>query len=724
MISVNKTLKTFYLETENSSIVLRVLEDGTLSQSYFGAKIGNDNLSNYHLFHKRELCPESVLGDNFASPSTIPQICPTTNRGDFRTPALSVQTENGRAINELTYKSYEILDKKPTDNALPYLKCEAQTLAITLVDTVSGFEVVLYITPLESEDAFFFSNTIKNVTDKSLKLLRAASVSLDMAMVEDFDVITLDGTWGRERHINRRPITFGVTSVESRRGATGHEHNCFMALAEKGANENMGTVFGAALVYSGDFRALCEKEPFGYVRYQLGILPDSFSWLLNSGESFSTPEAIVVYSDEGLGGMSRSFHTVCRKYINNTPQKNLPHPIVINNWESMYFEVDEVKMKRFINNCIGLGIDTVVLDDGWFGKRNSDEGSLGDWFINREKFPGGLDEIIKICKDNSMRFGLWFEPEMISEKSELYKAHPDWCIHTADRKGITSRNQLILDFTRSEVVDYVYGVVAKMLTDYEIGYVKWDMNRNITDNGSEWLGADRQGEFNHRYILGVYDLARRLTNNFPNVFFEGCSGGGGRFDFGMLSFMSQIWTSDDTDAVERMKIQYGTSLVYPPEVMSAHVSAVPNHQTGRTVSFETRANVAQFFSFGYELDVGQLTEDDRAKITGQTDYHRSIEELITTGDFYRLNSPFTENYCAWCMVSKDKNTAAVMLAQVTAEPASAGKFIKLKGLDPDKNYKISSTNEVFSGKTLMNAGIPLLILEKDHASMIIDIKAV
>lgn len=726
MIYFNDKTKTFYLETEKTSYIFRIIDGCFLSTVYYGAKIDRDDMRDYNFFSGREFCPEIITDGKVTFPTCLLQEYSTFGRGDFRTPAIMVKTNDGRTINQLTFSTYKIHKTKPELENLPSLKNDNKnsTLEVVLEDAISGFSVSLFYSVFDREDAITRWAVIKNISDKKLDILSAASLNLDLSDMQDYDIITLDGAWARERHINRRPLSFGTTSVQSRRGATGHEHNPFIALVNHNTSEDCGQVYATALIYSANFKASVEKDSFNSARCQIGISPDGFSWELLPDATFTTPEAILVYSNNGLNGMSKSFHSLCLNHLGASADKTIRHPIVINNWESMYFEVDGAKMEKFIHNCVGLGIDTVVLDDGWFGTRNSDNGSLGDWFINEAKFPNGLEDIIDLCHENYMNFGIWIEPEMISVKSKLYESHPDWCIHTQNRVPVESRNQLILDFTRKEVVDYVYNTISTLLKKYKISYVKWDMNRNITDNGSDWLWGDRQGEFNHRYILGVYDLARRLTTEFKDVVFEGCSGGGGRFDFGMLYFMPQIWTSDDTDALERMKIQYGTSLVYPPAVMSAHISAVPNHQTGRTVSFETRANVAQFFSFGYELDVGQLTDEEKRAIISQTDYHRSIEALINNGDFYRLCSPFEENYCAWQLVSQDKKKSAVMISQLNAEPASAGRIIRLKGLSPDKKYKVEPLEKIFSGNTLMNAGLPILILQKDRKSFIFNLQQV
>ena len=435
--------------------------------------------------------------------------------------------------------------------------------------------------------------TIENKTDASIHLEKAMTMALNLPC-GSYDMLYFHGRHTRERILERTRIAHARTSVESMRGASSHMHNPFVIVCDKDANEQSGSAWGLALVYSGNFEIGADAGQFGGTRFYAGLSED-FSWELESGESFVSPQAILTYSSEGFTKMSHNFHTVCRRHLGACAiQKK--HPILLNLWEAFYFEVDEQKAITAINAAKNFGIDTVVLDDGWFGKRNGEETSMGDWFVNKEKFPNGLEGIIDCCKKNDLKFGLWFEPEMVGPDSDLYRAHPDWCIHIDGVVPISSRSEYILDLSREEVVNYVYETISAILSKYDISYIKWDMNRNMTDNGSAWLGKYRQGEHTHRYILGVYKLMEKFRKNFPNIFFEGCAGGGGRYDFGILYYMPQIWASDNSDAIERLKIQHGTSFVYPPETMSAHVSECPNHQTGRISPFETRGNVAQLFS--------------------------------------------------------------------------------------------------------------------------------
>ncbi len=701
MIFFKEDTKTFFLNTANSSYVIKILNNGIPCHWHYGAPVATENLDVLNLFCKKEYMPSEKIGDFIISKDTVSTEYSDFGSGDFRTPALLTENSLGQSTCNLIYKSHSITKGKKPLADLPSFDSNAEnidTLELILKDTVSGFEVSLFYSVFESFNAIVRHAEIRNTTNDELKIKSAQSLSVDF-QAKDFELITLDGAWARERHIKRKPLSSGTASIESRRGASGHQHNPFAALVAPETTENSGEAYGFALVYSGNFKAVADVDQFGSTRFQIGINPFNFTYTLSSGEAFTTPEAICVYSNKGLNGMSQGFHGMCRNHLGKCTDKNIKRPLLINSWEAMYFDMSEEVIENFVANCKGLGIDTFVLDDGWFGNRNTDDSSLGDWFINKTKFPNGFDRIIKACKENGMNFGLWFEPEMISRNSELFKKHPDWCIHVENKEPTESRNQLVLDMSRKEVVDYTYNQIAEILATYDISYVKWDMNRNITDVGS--------CELSHRYILGVYELMHRLTSEFSNVLFEGCAGGGGRFDFGILYYMPQIWTSDDTDAIERLKIQYGTSLVYPLSAITAHVSACPNHQTNRTTPFKTRGDVAQVCNFGYELDIAKLSDNEKELIKAQIIQHKQIEDMIYNGEFFRIYSPFEHEYCCWQTVSADKSHAFLMFAtqKVTANRGSV--FVKLCGLDPEKEYTVNPLGIKLHGKTLMNLGIPM-----------------
>ncbi len=704
--------KTFYLNTKNSSYVIKLLKSDMLCHWYYGARIEAENLDMLNLLCKREYTQGEFLDEinkrNYVTKDAAPIEFPISGNGDFRIPALLTENSFGQHGANLIYKSHCITKGKKALENLPSFDTNTEnteTLEIVLEDTVSGYEVSIFYSVFEEEDAIARHTEIRNVTDKKLKITSAQSLSIDFP-AKQFDFITLDGAWARERHVTRRALSAGTTSIESHRGATGHQHNPFSALVEKTTTENSGIAYGFALVYSGNFKSVAEVDQFGSTRFQIGINPHNFCWNLLPGETFITPEAVCVFSNEGLNGMSHSFHNMCKNHLGKSTL-NIKRPIVINSWEAMYFDMNEAAIEKFINDCKGLGIDTFVLDDGWFGKRDDDYSSLGDWFVHKTKFPDGLDKVIDTCQQNGMNFGIWFEPEMISPKSELFEKHPDWCAHVENKTPTESRHQLVLDMSRPEVVDYTYNQVADILKKYDISYVKWDMNRNIIDVGSAALSADNQKEFSHRYILGVYDLMRRLTDDFPNVLFEGCAGGGGRFDFGILYYMPQIWTSDDSDAIERLKIQYGTSFVYPPSAMTAHVSACPNHQTKRITPFKTRGDVAQICNFGYELNVSKLSDEEKELIKEQIALHRRLEDIIENGTLYRIDSPFENEFCSWQLVSKDKKRAFAVCATQKITANNNGHYIKLKGLDPKTEYTVNGSFNLH-GNTLMNFGLPIV----------------
>lgn len=713
----------FYLETENTSYIIRVTDDGVLQHVYYGKKVSRDDFS-YYAIHRAWPCDPLFYGksDNY-SLNALPQEYPTFGRGDFRQPALILEDNKGRRINHLSYVQHTLQEGR---ELLPGLPCldknteNVQTLIITTVDEVTQAQVKLHYVVFPQEDIIARYTVVSNLTQAPMYLHKADSISVDIEQL-DMDFVTLEGAHMRERYVARRRVCQGTTSVESRRGTSSAMLNPFAALAAAEATENAGDVYGFTFVYSSDFRILAEGNQMKQTRLQVGLNPETFCWKLMPGETFTTPEAWMTFSNEGFGRMSRNFHRVCRSHLGNSARKDLRHPIIVNNWEATYFDITEQKLEEMIKNSSGLGIDMFVLDDGWFGCRDLDRSSLGDWYTCVRKLPNGLQHIAKVCQKYGMQFGLWFEPEMISKDSDLYRAHPDWCIHCPGVDPRESRWQLVLDMSRPEVVDNIFHQMSKILSEADIRYIKWDYNRNITDNGSESLPADQQLEHTHRQMLGVYSLIRRLTEAFPHVFFEGCSGGGGRFDFGMLYYMPQTWTSDSSDAIDRLKIQYGTSFAYPPISMVGHVSAVPNHQNGRTTPFQTRGEIAQICSFGYELDIGKLTDAERELIKQQTAHHRELEPLIYEGEFYRLLSPFTGEICAWELVAADYSRAYVMAAYQSNCASPAYQYLRLQGLDPNAQYYVKQLGVTLSGDTLMHAGLPLKKPFGDYMTIAFDL---
>ncbi len=717
----------FHLQSRNTSYIIQLVH-GYPAHAYFGAKLRHgSNLDQLLTFQERaSFSPNPIPEDKSISLDSLPQEYPQYGTSDFRSPAYQVRLANGTRATELTYRSHRIVPGKPALEGLPAVYVEqdheAETLELELEDRVSGLVVVLSYTVFAEFDAIARSARLTNGSSEPLQLERALSASVDFPDAA-YDALYLSGAWARERHVQRRRLAPGVTGISSRRGSSSHQQNPFLALLRPDATEQQGEVCGFSLVYSGSFTAEAEVEQFGTTRVQIGINPFDFTWKLEPGESFQTPEAVLVYSAEGLGGMSRTYQRLYRTRLCRGQFRDQERPILVNNWEATYFDFNADKIEAIAKAGSELGIELFVLDDGWFGRRDRDNSSLGDWFEDRRKLPDGLADLARRVKDTGLQFGLWFEPEMVSPDSDLYRAHPDWCLHVPDRRRTEARDQLILDMSRSDVRQYLYERLSTIFSTVPITYVKWDMNRNMTEIGSAVSPAERQGEVAHRYMLGLYELLERLTSEFPHILFESCSGGGGRFDPGMLYYMPQTWTSDDTDAAERLKIQYGTSIVYPVSTMGAHVSAVPNHQVERTTPLTFRGDVAMSGNFGYELDLTRFTEEEKETAKRQIAIYKEIRGLVQQGDLYRLQSPFEGNETAWMFVRPDQNEALLFYFRVLAEPNGPLRSVKLQGLDPAKDYEVVGSGEVYGGDRLMNAGLSMASVRGDFSSKMIHLKA-
>ncbi|MDM0745686.1 alpha-galactosidase [Clostridium perfringens] len=718
-INYNENFKTFHLRTKNTSYVLKVMETGHLSHLYWGRKLKADNLE--YFVRRRGFGSFAADTDNISGfqLELIPQECPTFGATDLRSPSLEFQYEDGTSATDLRYKSHRIYEGKQSLSGLPavYVESEeeATSLEITLVDSLKNLEVILTYNVFENFDAITRSLKIVNNSDEKINIARVLSANVDFT-TDEFDFIQLSGSWGRERHILRNPLRSGSQAIESRRGASSHAQNPFMALCSKDANEEYGEVYSFSLVYSGNFLANVEVDMYRNARAQIGINPFDFKWLLESKEEFQAPEAVLVYSSKGLNGMSQIYHNLYRKRLCRGIYRDKVRPVLINNWEATYFDFNEVKIKEIAKEASKLGMELFVLDDGWFGNRNDDKSSLGDWFVNESKLKGGLSKLAKDINNMGLEFGLWFEPEMISPISKLYEKHPNWCIHIPGRTRSQARSQLILDLSRKEVCDYIIESISKILESANISYVKWDMNRNMTEVGSLGLTSERQRETAHRYILGLYRVMEEITSRFPNVLFESCSGGGGRFDPGILYYMPQTWTSDDTDAIERLKIQFGTSMVYPPISMGCHVSAIPNHQANRTTPLETRGVSAMAGNFGYELDITKLSEEEKEELKEQISLYKEIRETVQFGALYRLKSPFNSNEVAWMMISEDKNEVVVSYVRQWALVNESFRNLKLTALDKDSEYEIIGEDIVLSGDELMYIGLNIPELYGDYVS--------
>ncbi|MBC1512407.1 alpha-galactosidase [Listeria booriae] len=706
-ISYDETRRIFHLRGKDVSYVLGVVRDGYLAHLYYGKKLREYRGSNDLTFIKRDFSPSVEIGDETFSLDSLPQEYPQYGNTDFRKPAYQVKGPDGTTVSDLRYESHRIYSGKGTLDGLPATHgSDGDTLEITMVDEVLKLQVVLQYAVFTEYNIITRSARFINNGDNTLQILKAASASVDFKDSE-YDLLTLPGAWGNERQIERGPIRRGIQSVESLRGASSHQQNPFIALLRKTTTEEQGDVYGFHFVYSGNFEATVEVDQFATTRVNFGIHSFNFNWQLKQGEIFQTPEVVMVYSDKGLGDMSRQLHHFYQSHLLRGAYRDKERPILVNNWEATYFDFTEKKILDIAKIGSKLGMELLVLDDGWFGKRNSDKSSLGDWFLNKEKLPHGLTKLAEKINKLDMAFGLWFEPEMISADSDLYRAHPDWCLHVPERRRSESRNQLVLDFSREDVRLAIVNQMTTILKEVPIKYVKWDMNRHLTEIGSAHFPKEQQQEIAHRHILGVYDVMNRITTEFPDILFESCSGGGGRFDPGMLYYMPQTWTSDNTDAISRLKIQYGTSLVYPIVTMGAHVSVAPNHQVKRHTSLEIRGNVAMSGNLGYELDLTKLTDTEKETIKQQIQTYKEIRPLIQFGDFYRLKSPFEGNETAWMFVDKTKTEAVVFYFQVLAVPAKPLQAIKLAGLNKDAQYKINATKQVFGGDELMYSGLKI-----------------
>lgn len=701
--------RVFKLDTKASSYLIGIVdEEGFLGHIYYGKRMQDHDVAYLMRTQEAPFVPSTNARDRLSFLDSFPMEYPTHGLGDFREDAISVKTVGGHVALQLSYVSHEIFAGKKALKNLPATfgsEKECTTLEILCEDKILGLQVVLSYTAFEDVDAITRSVRVVNQAADPIFLTKVMSTCVDMDN-RDFDLITLHGSWARERHINRRPLSPGFQGVSSLRGESSHQEHPFMALVSHNADQDMGEAYGFSFVYSGNFLAETSMSQFDTVRAMVGINPEDFCWKLEQGDEFQAPEVIMVYSAEGIGNMSRNFHDLFRNHLIRGEYKDKKRPILINNWEATYFDFNTEKLIAIAKQASELGIEMLVMDDGWFGHRNDDNSSLGDWFVNEAKLPGGLKYLVDEVNKLGMKFGIWFEPEMISPDSELYKAHPDWAIAIPGRTAGLCRNQYVLDLSRQEIVDYVYGRLSEILHSANIEYVKWDMNRQLADMGSIGLPADRQGELFHRYVLGVYQLQERLITEFPHLLLENCSGGGARFDPGMLYYSPQIWCSDDTDAIERLEIQEGTALIYPLSSMGAHVSDCPNHTVGRVTPFETRGYVALAGTFGYELDVTKIPEEDRKQIPEQVQMYHKYNDLVRSGDYYRIAS-YSENhkYDCYMVVSKDRSEALVTFIQVMMRPNYHSRNIRLKGLDPNKTYRIEGEERTYSGEALMYAGI-------------------
>ncbi len=706
-IAYNAAGRIFRLDTKNTTYMIGITEEGYVGHIYYGERLLAEDT--YYLMRTQE--PPYTPGVNEREKEAFldffPAEYPSGGIGDYRESCINIRGENGSMGSEFRYCTHEITKGKPSLKGLPAsfgTEEEVETLTLICRDEILGVDVVLLYSVFEKEDIITRSVRVENRGDQKLRLEKVLSACLDMDN-EQYELLTLHGSWARERQIQKRELAYGRQGVASARGKSSHQEHPFAALITPGTTQQQGRVYAMNFVYSGNFIAQAELSQFDLVRMVMGINPEEFTWNLGPGESFQAPEVVMTFSACGLGKMTRSYHDFYRNHLIRSKYKDKKRPILINNWEGTYFDFDTDKLLAIARAAKEDGIEMLVMDDGWFGKRNSDTCSLGDWVVNEDKLKGGLSYLVQEVNKIGLEFGIWFEPEMISPDSDLYRAHPDWAIQIKGRKATQSRQQYVLDLSNPEVIEYAYESVARILRSAPIRYVKWDMNRELTDMGSAYLDKDSQKELFHRYMLGVYAMQERLITKFPDLLLENCSGGGARFDPGMLYYSPQIWCSDDADAVERLSIQEGTALIYPLSTIGAHVSVCPNHTVGRVTPFATRGDVALAGTFGYELDITKLSKEEHDEVKAQVALYHKYNDLVRNGDYYRIAS-FRENgsYDCYMEVSKDQKEALVTYVQVKAMANAKSKKLRLDGLKADAVYRLEGTGECYTGDTLMKGG--------------------
>lgn len=704
-ITFDEKRKIFKLDTLDSTYAIGIRE-GYLIHLYYGKKIPDDNLLDLPFRgYFATISPKNVHVDDYKfSLDVQPMEYSCNGSGDYRLAALSIKDSMGRTTTDIRYLDHKIYDGKPKLKGLPATYCnddsEAQTLELITIDKFTGAKVTLYYTAFANYSVVTESVKVENTGKETFEIEKVASCCVNFPSM-DYNMINLSGVWSRERRVITRHLAHGIQSVASKRGSSSHNHNPFVALVNDKGGEDFGDAFGFNLVYSGNFSADIETDFLDCTRLVMGINPIDFTWVVEPGDEFQSPEVVMVYSDSGMGKMSRTFHDLYNNNLIRGEWKNKKRPLLINSWEGSGFDFDQETLVRYAKEAKKLGIELLVMDDGWFGHRDSDNSSLGDWFVNESKLKGGLTKLIERVNAEGVQFGIWYEPEMISEDSELYKAHPDWCVHVEGREQSPARQQYVIDMTRQDVRDCIFNQMYDVLSKNNIAYLKWDYNRAITEPASVMLDARHSKEFFHRFILGTYELMDRITSAFPHILFESCAGGGGRFDAGMLYYMPQAWASDNTDPIERLTIQFGTTMCYPASSMGAHVSACD--RTG----IETKAAVAMAGTFGYELDPKEMSEEDKEKVKEQVKNYHRYYNVIHFGDLYRIIAPTDDEFkCAWEYVAKDKSEALLTVVIKNRAPHDF-LLIKMKGLDPEKMYRDETDGEIYSGALLMNAGINL-----------------
>lgn len=689
-----------------------ISEHGYLLHLYYGPSAEGD-MSFLLTSYDRGFAgnPYEAENDRTISADVLPLEYPCYGNGDFRSVSFQARDERGVFGTDLRYLAHRFCPGKYDIPGLPHVYAgeeECETLEVDLEDARTGLLVTLKYGVFKNLDVITRTAEIKNAGTSDIYIAKVYSMCLDF-LGGSYELVHFHGRHMMERIPERIPVIFGNQSFGSMRGTSSHQHNPFFILTEEETSEDYGNCYGVSLLYSGNFKFEVEKDQFSQTRLQMGLSGELLDYRLKPGESFFAPEAAMAYTAHGFTELSHIFHRLIRKNICRGPYQTARRPVLINNWEATYMDFDGEKIADIARRAAELGIEMLVLDDGWFGGRMDDFAGLGDWYVNEEKLGCTLKELVSEIRALGLKFGIWIEPEMVNENSDLYREHPDWAFVLPGQKPVRCRNQLVLDFSRREVVDGVFDQIAAVLDEIDADYVKMDMNRSVCDVYTATEGRQNCGEIMHKYVLGVYDFMERLLTRYPKLLLEGCSGGGGRFDAGMLYYTPQIWCSDDSDAIERLYIQNGTSYGYPISAVGSHVSAVPNHQTGRVTPFYTRSVVAMAGSFGYELDPATLTEEEKEEVrAGIRDYKR-YWHLIHGGDYYRLHMPAKEAdaMAAWAFVSEDKKEALVNIVSVRKHANEPVTYIRLKGLDPKANYRCEGEERIYSGSALMHTGIPM-----------------
>ena len=708
-IVYSKSDRTFTIQTKNTTYQMQVDPYGFLLHLYYGKKTDGSCMDYLLTYYDRGFSgnPFDAGDDRTYSMDALPQEYPSYGTGDYRSTALIVENADGSTACDLRYRSHHIFNGKYKIPGLPAVyadETESQTLEIVMEDAVTGVEVTLQYGVLPDYDVITRSEKIVYRSEGKICIRKAQSACLDFVQGK-YDLLTFYGRHAMERTMQREPVTHGSHVIGSVRGTSSHQYNPMMILADENTTDQYGNCYAMSFVYSGNFKGETMKDQFGQTRALMGLQDEMFSYPLAEGETFYTPEVLLTFSGSGMNLLSQNLHRCIRQHICRGKYKESVRPVLVNSWEASYFDFDGDTLYELAKEAKHAGIDMLVLDDGWFGKRDDDNSGLGDWFVNEKKLGGTLGDLIKKINDLGVKFGIWVEPEMISEDSDLYREHPDWALTIPGRNPVHARNQLVLDFSRKEVVDHIFDQICKVLDQGNIEYVKWDMNRSLMDVFSR--GTEDQGRVMYDYVLGLYDFLERIVTRYPDLLIEGCSGGGGRFDAGMMYYTPQIWCSDNTDALDRLQIQYGTSFGYPVSAVGSHVSAVPNHQTGRITSLHTRGVVAMAGTFGYELNLGKLSEEEKQEIRLQVEEYRKFAPLIQTGLYYRLSDPAREEYAAWAFVSEDQKEVLLNVVLQEIHGNMTVNYVKLQGLKCSAIYRDTETGKIYNGAALMEAGIPM-----------------